>query len=668
MADILGIGTSGLLAYQRSMTTVSHNIANVNTEGYSRQRTQLDTLNPQGFGYGFMGSGVKTTTVERVYDEFLVGQVRTQTTGNEELNSYYDMASRVDNLLADPEAGITPMLQEFFDAAQGVADAPGSIPARQVMLTTAESLTERMQHMYEGLDSLNKAMSIDITNTLGEVNGLASAIADINESIVTESQRFGQPPNDLMDQRDEMLRQLSERVAVQVVEQKNGAMNVFIGSGQTLVVGNTASKLHVAADQYDPSKIAIELGTSNSTSGVDITNLINGGKLGGLFKFKDEILDPSLNQLGRVAVALANTFNEQHVQGLTMNDVLGTDFFTDFMAPDQVSVLHSNANSPAGIVPFVVTSTLTDESLLSAKDYMLRYEGADNFSLISLPENALVDSFNAPAGSSYTTADGFAISINGALNAGDRFEIRPTRSAANLIETQLTDVADIAAAGAVRAYDSTANRGDATVTPGERITDIADPNYVTDAVFNTVGSFDVVFSASNPLNEPTVDQYQIFNSAGAPVGGLTAYTPGVDTTIGVSGMQFTVSGSPLSSDTFTMERNVGAVSDNRNVLDLAGLQDKTTMLDGGAGPTSDFQGAYGQLISMVGTRTHQADVAGQAQQTLLNQAIASRESTSGVNLDEEAAKLLKYQQAYQATARVITTAQTMFQSLLDAVR
>lgn len=673
MADILGIGTSGLLSFQRAMTTISHNISNVNTDGYSRQRTQLDTRQPQGFGNGFMGTGVDVSAVERLYDQFLVNQVRTQTTRSAELNSYYDMASRVDNLLSDTEAGISPMLQEFFNSVQGVADAPGSIPARQVMLTTAESLTERMQYMYSALDSLNQSMNIDIRNTIDEVNGLASAIADLNSTIVLQSQRFGQPPNDLLDQRDEMLRQLSEHIAVTAVPQDDGALNVFIGNGQTLVAGQNASQLRVSENQFDPEEIAIELTNSiKSSSGVDVTSLLTGGTLGGFFRFKDEILDPAINQLGRVAIGLAETFNAQHMQGLTLNDKLGAEFFTDFSSAGSVSVYNSDSNSANGLLQDAVTATLTDASKLTAKDYLFKYDGT-NYTVYSLPDEVNVGTFAAGAvPQTITVADGldegFSITVNQVLSAGDSFEIRPTRTAARDIAVQIDDVSDIAAAGAVRAYDSAANRGNATVTPGERITDTADPNYVTDAVFNTVGSFSVVFSASNPANEPDVDQYAIYDSGGALVSGPTAYTPGVDTTIGHSGMQFTISGTPLSGDTFTLERNVGATSDNRNALGLAALQSERTLIDGGAGPTMDFQSAYGQLVSMVGTRTHQADVAGTAQESLLNQAIASREAVSGVNLDEEAANLLKFQQAYQATARVITTAQTLFQSLLDAVR
>ena len=667
MADIFGIGTSGLLSFQRAMTTIGHNIANANTQGYSRQRTQLDTLNPQGFGYGFVGAGVKVSTIQRIYDQFIVDQVRVQTSVSSSLSSYYDLASRVDNLLADSDAGISPTLQEFFNAVQAVADSPGSTPARQVLLTSAESLTERMKYMYDSINALNRAMSTDLTNSIDEVNGLASSIASINQQIVLETQSFGQPPNDLLDQRDEMLRQLAERVSVNTTIQEDGAMNVFVGKGQALVIGGTSNKFVVANDIYDPQEIAIQLTSGNSTTGADVTKLITGGTLGGLFQLKDEILDPALNQLGRVAVGLAATFNAQHIQGLTLNDVLGGNFFTDFMATDNVTVLYNAGNSVGGSSTTAVTSTITDVGLLKAKDYELRYLGGNNFDLYSLPDNTLVDSFNAPLGTTYTTTDGFSVTINNALTAGDTFEIRPTRSASNDIGVLVNDVSDIAAAGAVRAFDSGANRGDAIITQGERITNVADPNYVTDAVFNTVGSYTVVFSASVPANEPNVDQYEIYDSIGALVSGPTAYVPGVDTTIGFSGMQFTISRTPLSGDSFTMERNTGAVSDNRNALELAALQTKQTLIDNGSGATTDFQSAYGQLVSMVGTRTHQADVAGTAQKSMLEQATARRESVSGVNLDEEAADLMRYQQAYQATAQVLSTARSLFNSLLDAL-
>jgi flagellar hook-associated protein 1 FlgK len=316
---------------------------------------------------------------------------------------------------------------------------------------------------------------------------------------------------------------------------------------------------------------------------------------------------------------------------------------------------------------------MTDTTQLTAQDYVLRYEGGDNFSLLAQPKGTVVDTFNAPSGTSYTTAEGFSISINAGLTQGDRFEIRPTRSAAQDIAVLSDDVTDIAAAGAVRAYDSGANQGDATISAGELITDPADPEYINffdpaapayvpPANFTaTVSPVTIDFQTSGAGTAPYADEYSLD-------GGTTwlPYTSGAD--IKLDGMKVQISGTPIEGDQFTMEPNTGAVSDNRNMLELAGLQNARTLVDGGNGPTVDFQGAYGQLVSMVGTKTHQADVAGKAQESLLNQAVASREAVSGVNLDEEAANLLRFQQAYQATARVVTSAQTMFQSLLDAVR
>jgi flagellar hook-associated protein 1 FlgK len=246
---------------------------------------------------------------------------------------------------------------------------------------------------------------------------------------------------------------------------------------------------------------------------------------------------------------------------------------------------------------------------------------------------------------------------------GDTFLIRPTRSAAQTISLQVTDATDIAAAGAVRGIADPTNTGDATISSGELITDTTDPAYVTPAVFNTVGSVNIQFGTSGAGTAPYADQYSLD-------GGTTwnAYTSGAD--IKLNGMKVQISGTPFAGDQFTMERNTGAISDNRNALKLAALQTKDTLGDKGtgAGPTLDYQAAYGQLVAMVGTKTHQVDVAGQAQQVVLEQAVAARDRVSGVNLDEEAANLLRMQQGYQASARVITTAQTLFQTLLDSVR
>jgi flagellar hook-associated protein 1 FlgK len=650
--DMLGIGTSGLLSYQRALSTVSHNISNVNTEGYSRQITNLVARPPQGYGNGFIGTGVEVNTVSRVVDQFIIGQVWTQTSQSEEVDKYYELASRIDNLLSDPDAGMTPMLESFFNSVQGVADDPGSVPARQVMLTTSESMVERFHSMYDSMNSLNYAVNTDMRNTIEQVNVLANAIADMNDQIVLAGQKFnGQPPNDLLDQRDELVRKLSEYISVSTTVQDNGAMNVFVGTGQGLVVGSIAMQFQVAANQYDGSQLEIEI-TTGAGAGINITNNITGGKLGGLLQFRNEILTESLNQLGRLVVGLAEEFNQQQRQGLTLGDVLGSDYFSDLTSS---TALGSRNNSGSE----TVTINISNVAQLKSNDYRLNFDGAA-YSLVNASTQQTIASSATLAGLSTAVeaTEGFTItSSTGTLTANDSYLIRPLRTVAQDISLTVSDVNDIAAAGAVRASASSANLGDSTISDGRLVIDTSDP--VAVAAFNVVGPQMIEFGSTGV--GPYADQYRVNGGA------WQAYDPN-GTTITSNGMEVEIQGDAFANDTFTMQRNTGGVNDNRNALQLAGLQTKRTLIDNGAGPTVDFQGAYGVLVAMVGTKTHQADVAGQAQHALLNQAMEDRERVSGVNLDEEAALLIRYQQSYQAAAKVITTAQTMFETLLNAVR
>ncbi len=646
--DSLSIGTSALLAFQRALTTSSHNISNVNTPGYSRQQVDFATRPGQGTGTGFIGAGVQTTTVERMYDQFLIGQVRTHTSSNSQLQTFHRYASEVDNLLSDPEAGLTPSLQEFFDAAQGVADAPSSIPARQVMLTQAQSLVDRFHYLHERLDSLNDAVNTQLTSTVDEVNGLAGGIARLNADIVLQSKQFGQPPNDLLDQRDELVRQLSEKVSVSTVPQDDGALNVFIGKGQTLVVGNRASSLMTRDSALMPGQLEVALRTATGAS-VDIGSSLTGGALGGALAFRSQALAPALNQLGRVAVGMAQTFNAQHVQGMDLNGKLGTQFF----APPSVAVDADPGNTGSG----AVSGVFGDVSALSASDYRLRYDGANQYTL-TRQSDGQTSNIDTGGSSPYTTAaiDGFTLTLSAGASVGDSFYVRPTRDAARDLRLTLSDPQAIAAAGAVRASADTGNRGDAQVSPGVLVTDSADPGYVASGAANFMQGYDVAFRTGGSGSAPYADEYSVDGGAS-----WNAYSSGADITL--NGMRVQVSGTPFDGDRLRVEANISGSSDNRNALALAGLQTKR-QLNGG---TADYQGAYGQLVADVGTRTHQAEVNSTAEQGLLDQAVASRESVSGVNLDEEAANLLRFQQAYQAAAKVVSTSSQLFQVLLGAL-
>jgi flagellar hook-associated protein 1 FlgK len=640
MSDFLSTGTSALLAYQTALTTTGHNIANVNTPGFSRQGADLATRIPQLTGSGFIGSGVNVVGVRRMYDQFAVDQVRMHTALSSRLDTYYNLSSQVDNLLADPDAGLSPVLQSFFDAMQGVADNPSSIPARQVLLSQANSLTERFHSVDERLTSLRDSVNTNLQQVVGQINSLAASIAEVNHNIViAEAQSGGQTPNDLLDQRDELLRQLSELVPVTTTIQDDGAANVFIGNGQLLVIGGDSRELGTTRNAYNAFRLEVTDGP-NGTGSI-ISSYLTGGKIGGVLDFRRDVLEPTENALGRVAAGVALAVNEQHALGLDLNNALGGDFFTVHgMAGDPITAYPSMNNTSGAAVTF----EFTNAAALQASDYRLTSDGT-NYTLTRMSDNTVVGTF-APGAYPFTynaATEGLSITVDSAANAGDGFQLEPTRSAARDIETAITDAKKIAAAGPLRSSGNTGNLGTATVTMPTTL-DITDANF-----FTTVN---IAFQTNAGVMQYTTDGG----------GTWTNYTAGAN--IDVNGWRVQISGTPLDGDTFTVQRNNNATVDNRNALALAGLQDVGVLMGG----STTLQTGYAQLVSDVGARTHQLEINSTAQKTILEQATKTRDAVSGVNLDEEAANLVRFQQAYQASAQLINTANTLFQTLIEAVR
>ena len=640
MADLLSTSVSGLLAFQSALDTTAHNIANANTPGYSRQRVDLATRPPEHYGFGYIGNGVQVADVRRLYDSFLAGQVRSSTSNNSRLQAFYGMASQIDNLLADPNAGLSPSLQAFFNAVQQVANAPSSIPARQAMLGAADTLANRFHSLDQSFTQLNGQVDTQMQSIVGEINSLAASIAKLNQSIVqAEASANGQPPNDLLDQRDQLINQLAQHVSVSTVAQSGGAVNVFIGSGQSLVLGQQASTLSVVPSPSDPARP--EISYQNGASTVIVTNSLSGGDLGGLLDFRRQVLDPSWNALGQVATGLAQTFNAQHHLGQDLNGALGGDFF-NVAAPQ---VIGNSANTGNA----VVNASVTNVNALTTSDYRLSYDGS-KYTLTRLSDGSATTFTSFPQ-----TVDGVTLSLaSGSMNAGDSFLIRPTRGAAQSFSVAIQDPTKIAAAAPIQTQASATNAGTGQISPG--------------TVINTnnlplTGNITLTFDP-NALG-PGVPGFTV---SGGP-GGTLAYNPATDANgkqfsfPSYGGITFTLSGVPASGDSFVISPNTNASNDNRNALLLAQLQ-TTPTLDGS---TATYQDAYGQLVSQVGTVTQQAQTNSQAAQTQLNQATQAQQAVSGVNLDQEAANLVRYQQAYQAAAKTITVAETLFQSLLSAV-
>lgn len=641
---IFGTATSGLLAFQRALSTTGHNIANVNTPGYSRQRVEIVTQTPQASGAGFIGTGVKTTTIERLYDEFLVDRVRTATSSSSNLEIYRQYAGRIADVLGDADAGLNGALENFFNAVQSVSNDPTSTPARQLMLSEAESLIDRFQYLDTQLTQTRTEVNGQVETLVGEVNSLSQAIADINKEIVVAVGRSGgQPPNDLLDTRDQLVEQLSELVSVKTLAQDDGALNVFIGNGQSLVTGFNAATLDVSGSPYDATQMQINY--SVGTASADITSNISGGKLGGLLSFRDEILDPAQNDLGRIGVVMGTAFNLQHQLGMDLDGALGGDFFS--LASPQVSGHSANGGSGTVDVSFD-SSTIT---ALTGQDYVISYDGAA-WNLTDLDGNAVTMTGAGTLASPFN-ADGLNIVVGGAPNAGDRFMIRPTRDGGEDIGLAINGVRDIAAAAPVRITEATnanglpTNAGDATLRYSS-----------VDSGFALLAG-DVTFTFNSATNE-------FAYTDGGAVNGTIAYDPASDggTSFTVAGVNFVVNGTPANGDSFVLGNNTNGSGDNGNALQLAALQTALTVENNSA----SFQGAYAQLVADIGTQTRRADISATAQQGLLRQATQDRAALSGVNLDEEAANLMRFQQAYQAIAQVITAADTMFQTLLGALR
>lgn len=629
MADFLSTGVSALQAFQRALDTTSHNIANVGTEGYSRQITQLVTRPPQQTGAGWIGSGVEVSTVKRQYDELLAQQARLASSSFSRFDAFATQADRVNNLFSATDTGLSATLQNFANAVQDVADSPSSIASRQVLLSQAGNLVERFKSYDSQLTQFDQQVETSVTSEVSQVNTLANGIARLNANIAEVVSGNGQPPNDLLDQRDHLIDQLATHLDVSTNLQADGTMSVFIGSGQALVIGGQAAQLKTVPDAYDSSRHGVALTTANGPT-LEITSQLSGGTLGGVLDFRSQILDPTKNSLGRISVALADVINQQHRAGIDLAGAAGLDLFS----VGAVQTLANSANAGTG----ALAVTRANTGALTEADYTLQLT-ASGWSLKRNDTGATVTLSGAGTAASPFTADGLSIVVSGTAQTGDRFLIQPTRTAVTGFNVLISDPARIAAAAPIKTNTAIANTGTGNISAGQ------------------------VLDATNPQLRSTVNidfltptTYSI-NGAGS-----FAYTSGSN--IDVNGWRVQISGTPAAGDRFTVSDNSGGSGDNRNALALADSL-KQPALDGG---TVSLNVAATRLVGTVGVAASQAQANRSAQQSLQKDTAAALDSVSGVNLDEEAANLLRYQQAYQAAAQLIHVASTLFDTLLAAAR
>lgn len=766
--SILGIGQSALAAAQAGIATTGHNIANANSPGYSRQILLQSAAAAQAEGGSFIGQGTKIGEVKRIYNQFIAQQVNSTQSTKNSASTYLEQVNQISNLMSDQTAGISPVLQEFFSATQNLAATPNGTAgaaARQAVLSSAASLAGRFKSLGSRLDQMADDVNNRISQSVTDINSYAKQISQLNEFIETaQSVSGGAVPNDLLDQRDYAVTQLSKLINVNVVEQ-GGKYNLFVGTGQALVLGAKVNPLFTTASITDPSRLQVAYESNGNQVTLSETSL-TGGKLGGLFAFRLNSLDNARNSLGRIAVSIANEFNDQHKLGQDLNSQAGTDFFS-VSGPTSTASSTNTTNAR-------VNASFVDVGAMTTSDYRIQYlagsGGGPNYFKITRVSDGMVQTSNTlPAvvdglsfSLGYNTAVPPAI-INPAVN--DEFLVKPTANAASSLSVAISDTAKIAAGTPVTSNlpstnlgtgkftsgvlnsllsttsnSATASIGDvklddafklATFTPSLTLTFATGPNSLAgfpvgalvSVTSGGVTSNYEVAAAANPLATPpqvvnvpytsgaTIKyggaSFIIKNTPAAPSAGetftlgsslpvattrltynsagnnftgfpananvtvtngstVTSYVAGAaipyveGATISFNGLSFVASGAYANGDVINISNNAGGTGDSRNASLLAKLQTTNTI---GSGSTT-FQGAYGQLVSAAGNKAHEMSVIDSAETKLLAQAEQAQQSESGVNLDEEAANLLRYQQAYQAAGKLMQIASQLFEALL----
>jgi flagellar hook-associated protein 1 len=628
LSDIFGISVSALQAFQAAISVASNNIANANTPGYARESIVLGSAIPQSNGSMSVGAGVVVNGISRTFSQTVANQLNASQSALGQLNAMQSYSSQIDNLVGTTAGGLSTALQNFYSAWSDVANSPSSTATRQALLGKAQSVASSLQNTSAQLNALNTSINSGITADVQQINTLGASISKLNSQIViSTAQAGGQPPNDLIDQRDQLVSNLSQLTGVSTTLDSNGALNVFVGNGQPLVLQGNTTTLTTVPNQFDASQLEVSTSTSNGTP---ISSQITSGDLGGLLAARTQVVNPAKNQLGQIATALSATVNSQQNAGLDLSGQKGVNLFA--VGGPQATASSNNTDGTTAAV------SVANVGALTASNYILSYKGGA-YSLTNTSDGSVVPMSGSGTTASPLTAAGLSIVLSATPAAGDQFLIQPTAQAAGTFNVVLSNPSQIAAAGAVQATAASGNTGTATISSGT-VVDSTNPNLL----------------ATTTLQFTSPTTYSI-NGAGS-------FTLPASGTISQNGWQVQISGAPATGDSFTVKSNAGGTGDNRNALALANQQ-SLPVLDNG---TVSVNGAVSALITGVGSQAQQINTAQTAQTAVNTQAANNQQSVSGVNLDEEAAKLLQWQQSYQAAAKALQIGSTLFQSLLTAVQ
>ena len=542
MSNIFDVGSSALNSLQRAISTTGNNIANANTDGYSRQEVEFASRTPNRIGGVTLGTGVEVSSIRRAYDQFLTQDVQARTSSSGYYSLYATTAEQIDNLMADPATSISSAMDQFFASMEAVANSPTSQPERQVMLSEAQTLATRFNYVDARLSELAENMNEQMSVFVVDINQYTQDIAQLNQQIARLERTPGGSPNDLLDQRDQAVESLAKLVRVETRTQEDGSINVFMSSGHRLVSQSGAETLRLSAAVQPDGPVRVYISAPGG-SDTELTESAFGGELGAALDVSNNVIDRARRDIGLLALGLTDTFNTQHKLGDTLNQVAGSDFFTAITPVTTASTLNSGTTT--------VSAVIDDATQLTGASYQIDYTDSA-VTITNLATNVSQD-----INGTTISLDGLTFTVSPFSNQtdGDRFLVEPTGRAASAITVALSDTSDIAAA----------------------------------------------------------------NSGG----------------------------------------NVG---DNRNLLSLIALRDANSLKGG----TQSVYDIYNNAVAQVAVDTRSARANADTEQSLLQSVTDRRDGITGVNLEEEAANLIRYQQAYQAAAQIITTANDVFDTLLRA--
>ncbi|MEM6984164.1 MAG: flagellar hook-associated protein FlgK [Pseudomonadota bacterium] len=665
--NLLNIANSGIRANSELLQTTSKNIANVNTEGYVRERTEFTTM---------IDNQVSRGQTYRLLNEFAQKQLNRDTSNKSFFDQFVSEASRVDQIFSEKSNSLSTSINSMFNNVQEALNQPSSTVARSLVMSDAQNLIDQMDRL-AGIVSEQKAVVNEQLEIFSEeANTLIESISSLNQEIAgVHGTKNEADASSAYNERDKAIRDLSKLIDIETLDGPNGEKQVFMGTGEAVVMQNGSFNLFSISGDPDANFKELRLDVNGGQAvplEIDPTKL--KGKIGGLLAFRDDILVPAQNQIGQMGIALADSFNQQNRLGMDANGELGGDIFDI----PTVSAFVYQANT--GTANMSATVEAGKGSELPASDFVITYTGNPNevsiqpidnkgeplgsASLAVIPPSGIIDSAAITSGESF----GLELNVTGAGNAGDQFQIKLNSGAAGNISLTTGRGEDIALASPIRTADGLDNTGTGTISPGD-VSDV------------TTGSFTNPLGLANgPINivkTANANEYQLTDGNGTTTFTVTPPANNILAQAGAPydgyGFDFNIEGVPATGDTFNLEFNEGGFDDNRNGQKLANLQNtdlvrQNVVASASADNHKTLNQAYAGLVTDVGVVTSQAMTNGAAFDALAQQSEAWYESLSGVNLDEEAANLLRFQQSYAASAQVLSAARSIFDTLLSAAR